>query len=252
MQDLNVTIFQTDLVWENIEANLANFDRLFGEVPPTSDLVVLPEMFSTGFTMRPKGLAEEMNGRTMQWLKGHATKLNVAIAGSLVIKEGEKYYNRLVFMRPDGTFDTYDKRHLFSMGSENLHYEAGSSRVVVEYKGWRILPLICYDLRFPVWSRYRGDYDMLLYVANWPTQRSLHWKTLLMGRAIENQCFTVGVNRIGVDANGNYHSGDSRVVSPLGEVFFENSHQSVVYTQVLSFQYLENIRKNLPFLKDRD
>lgn len=252
MQDLIISIIQTDLVWENVAANLANFERKIASIKQPTDLILLPEMFTTGFSMKSEELAESIDGRTMQWMAQQAKKHNAVIAGSLIIKEKGNYYNRLIWMRPNCSYQSYDKRHLFAMGGEHEHFTAGTERLIVELKGWKICPLVCYDLRFPVWARNTENYDLLLYLANWPIPRITHWQALLKARAIENQCYTVGVNRIGTDAFGNYYSGNSAIIDARGETLFEEAHQTIVYTQKISKKYLEKTRKDLPFLKDID
>lgn len=252
MENLIVTIIQADLVWENVEANLANFERQIEQLQQPTDLILLPEMFTTGFSMKSEALAETIDGRTMQWMAQQAKKHNTVIAGSIIIKEKGNFYNRLIWMRPNCSFQTYDKRHLFAMGGEHKHFTAGTEHLMVELKGWKICPLICYDLRFPVWSRNTESYDLLIYLVNWPTQRVSHWQTLLKARAIENQSYTIGVNRVGTDDNGNYYCGNSAIIDPRGETIFEQAHQTVVYTHTISKKYLEQTRKDLPFLKDGD
>ena len=253
MQDLKVTIVQTDLVWEDIDANLANFEKYLNSISEPTDLILLPEMFTTGFSMKAEELAETIDGKTMQWMARQAQKRNAVICGSLIIKDKGHYYNRLIWMRPNLSFEFYDKRHLFGMGSgEDKHFTAGKDRLIVELKGWKVCPMICYDLRFPVWARNTEDYDLLLFVANWPIQRIAHWQTLLAARAIENQCYTIGVNRIGTDPSGNYNSGHSSITDALGVRIFEKAHEPIVHTHTLSKVYLNKTRENLPFLKDRD
>lgn len=225
MQDLRVTLIQDVLHWEDPEANRRHFDNLFEGLPDT-DLILLPEMFNTGFTVEPARVAEAIDGPTVRWMREHAVQKEVAISGSLIIKEEGSFYNRLIFMRPDGRIAYYDKRHLFRMGGEHERFGMGIRRVVVNYKGWRILPLVCYDLRFPVWSRNRMmdggfEYDVALYLANWPGARSHPWKALLTARAIENQAYVLGLNRIGEDGQGISYTGDSRVIGPKGEILKE-------------------------------
>lgn len=223
MQNLSLAFIQTSLFWEDPEKNTAHFSQKIETLGEPADLIVLPEMFSTGFTMHPSRAAEPMEGATMRWMHETARRQHAVIAGSLVIEEGGSYYNRFVWMPPDGRYQCYDKKHLFSYAGENENYTSGSSRLVVELNGWKIMPQICYDLRFPVFSRNRWlpesgfDYDLLLYVANWPASRSHAWRVLLMARAIENMCYVAGVNRIGTDARDIAYSGDSAVIDPLGE-----------------------------------
>jgi predicted amidohydrolase len=253
MQDLRITLVQTALHWENATENRKHFDALLSEVKPGStDLIVLPEMFSTGFSMQPDVLAETMDGPTVLWMLQKAAALNAVITGSIIIHEHGHYYNRLVWMRPDGTYATYDKRHLFSLAGEEKHYSAGKERLIVDLKGWGVCPLVCYDLRFPVWSRNRKDYDLLLYVANWPERRSYAWKQLLIARAIENQSYVAGVNRIGTDGNQTAHSGDSALIDPLGEVLFTKAHEPFTETFTLSHTHLTEVRDKFRFLDDGD
>lgn len=254
---LRVTTIQTDLFWEDKKANLEKFDNLLANDLQT-DIVILPEMFTTGFSMNPEPFAEPMNGETMIWLHQKARQLNAAITGSFIATEivnGKNvFFNRLVFMQPDGNFSYYDKKHLFSLAGEHQFYTAGSERVLIDWRGWRICPLICYDLRFPVWSRNRvqSPYDLLIYVANWPQRRVKAWESLLIARAIENQCFTIGVNRIGNDGNGLPHSGSTSVIDFSGERLYFLSGTEGVETITLSKENLRNFRKNLPFLADQD
>jgi omega-amidase len=223
MQHLKIAYIQTILYWEEPGNNLKHFSEKIGEIKEAVDLIVLPEMFTTGFTMHPHGVAEPMIGPTMEWMAKHALERSCVVTGSMIIEEKGHYYNRLVWMPPDGRFQYYDKMHLFSHAKENEYYSRGQKKLIVELKGWKIRPLICYDLRFPVWSRNRFiqgegfDYDCLLFVANWPSTRSHAWRILLMARAIENMCYVVGVNRIGLDGYDIPYSGDSVVLGPLGE-----------------------------------
>lgn len=251
MQDLKITIIQSDLAWEDKVRNTALFSKLI-ETSGYTDIVILPEMFSTGFSMQASRLAESMQGPTMEWMKNTAAEMNVIITGSIIIEEEEKYYNRLIWMQPDGRFAYYNKRHLFSMAGEHEIYTPGNNRLIVEHKGWKICPLICYDLRFPVWSRNNVDFDLLLYVANWPERRVYAWTQLLTARAIENQCYVAGVNRIGSDGNNIYHSGNSALMDPMGEKLWEVVHERAVYTATLSSDHLHAVREKLPFLTDRD
>ena len=218
MQDLRVTLVQSHLHWEDAAENRALFATKFKGLRGTTDLVVLPEMFTTGFTMRSAELAEGMDGHTVAWMREQANAMDAAIYGSVIIAEDGHCFNRGLFVTPDGAVMTYDKRHLFRFARETDHYAAGNKRVVVEWRGWRILLQICFDLRFPVFARNRGDYDAILYVANWPEVRRYPWSHLLVARAIENQCYVVGVNRVGQDGNGHLYSGDSAVVDPRGAV----------------------------------
>jgi predicted amidohydrolase len=219
-------------------------------------------MFSSGFSMRPEALAEPMDGPTVQWMKDTASKNKIILTGSLMVAEDGNYYNRLIWMLPNGQMGYYDKRHLFAYAGEDAHYTAGQKRMIARVKGWRILLLTCYDLRFPVWSRQQlhtdenghlqPEYDAIIYVANWPERRNHAWKTLLVARAIENQCFVVGVNRVGNDGHNIYHSGDSMLVNPMGEILYHNAHEENVSTVVLKKSDLITIREKLPFWKDGD
>lgn len=253
-KDLKITLVQTPLVWEDIDANLANFSRrLTGVEPSSTDLIVLPEMFSTGFTMNAKNVAETMNGKSMEWLAEMATQKKCVITGSLVIRDGDKFYNRLIWMRSDGTYEFYDKRHTFRMAEENKTYASGDKKLLVELNGWKICPLVCYDLRFPVWSRNTGDYDCLVYVANWPERRSYAWKHLLIARAIENQSYVIGVNRVGMDGKNIEYSGYSVALNAKGEpVSNIQPNTESVETITLSYKELQDFRKEFPVALDAD
>jgi len=250
MENLKITIIQPDIIWENIAANLEKYSRLIGYVIQT-DLIVLPEMFSTGFSMNPEKLKESMDGRTISWMKNIAKEKDVSVVGSLIVEENGLIYNRAVWAFPGGEIKSYDKRHLYTMGKEHLYYEAGCSKTIVEYKGWKFCPLICYDLRFPVWARNTDDYDVLIYMANWPSPRHHVWKNLLVARAIENQCYCIGVNRSGSDGAGLNYLGSSACVSPKGFADFMSEEESV-QTFEISFSDLHKFRKSFPLLDDRD
>ena len=253
MSILKITTFQAYLFWENIDKNLQNLGLRLSAIREKTDLIVLPEMFSTGFSMNPEKLAEEMNGKSMQWMQTQAYKFECVITGTLIIKENGKYYNRLIWMRPDGTYETYDKRHLFGFAEEDKHYTAGNKKLIVELNGWKICPVICYDLRFPVWLRNRdGEYDMLLVLANWPERRSLHWRTLIPARAVENQAYVVAVNRVGHDGNETYHSGDSMCIDPNGKVIYYKPNDEDLYTFSINLEEVQNSRRRHPFLQDAD
>jgi omega-amidase len=253
MENLKITLFQGHLFWENIDKNLQNISqRLFG-IREKTDLIILPEMFNTGFTMNAENLAEPMNGKTMIWMHKIATQFDCVVTGSLIIKESDKYYNRLIWMRPDGKYQCYDKRHLFTLAKEQNTYTAGTSKLIVELKGWKICPVICYDLRFPVWLRnVKEAYDLLIVVANWPERRALHWRTLLPARAVENEAYVIGVNRVGHDGNEIYHSGDSTCISPNGNVIYYKRDEEDMYTFTLVADEIAKTRRTLPFLKDAD
>ena len=251
MQNLKISLLQTSLHWQDKSANYKKFEALIQRTGDT-DVIILPEMFTTGFTMEPEQLAESFPGPSIDWMATQAKLADAAITGSIVTKLGGNYYNRLVWMTPDGSYQTYDKRHLFRMANEDKHYSAGKDRLVVEYKGWRICPLICYDLRFPVWSRNQNDYDLLIYIANWPSVRREPWKTLLPARAIENLCYVAGVNRVGEDGNGFPHSGDSMVIDPKGTCLFYQADQEIVETLTLDAEALLKFRKRFPADRDAD
>jgi len=258
-QSMNVTIIQTHLYWEDREKNLAHFDALINKITDTN-LIVLPEMFTTGFTMSPEKNAEPTNGKTLQWLKEKAKQKNAVITGSVSVEDKGTYYNRLFWVRPNGGVSTYDKRHLFRLAKEDQHYRHGDKKIITHIDDWNICPLVCYDLRFPVWSRNiyttaenKWQYDVLVYVANWPEVRSYPWKQLLIARAIENQCFVIGVNRIGKDGNDFAHSGDSVVINPRGEIISTTkAHEERVETVNLDKTYLEEFRKTFPVGLDAD
>lgn len=248
---MKVTLLQTDLKWEDKEYNRNNIHFQIGDVGET-DIIVLPEMFTTGFTMKPQTLSETMNGETVEWMLLMSVKTNSAICGSIIIEENSNYYNRFIWVQPDGTIKHYDKRHLFSYAGEDGNYTPGNERIVIDYKGFRICPQICYDLRFPVFSRNNGDYDVLLYVANWPSIRSEIWTTLLTARAIENQCYVIAVNRTGEDGNGLKYNGGSMIINPIGIVDLKLSETYWTNTGTINKEILNNIRDTYPFLKDCD
>jgi omega-amidase len=277
MSTLAITTIQTKLHWEDKRSNLQMFEEKIFSIKEKTEIIVLPEMFSTGFSMQPAKLAETMDGDTVNWMKKTAEKRKAILTGSLIIKEpaasGQKsedelYFNRLIWMLPNGQFGVYDKRHRFAFAGEDQFYTAGNRRLIASVKGWKINLLVCYDLRFPVWSRQapsqppaKGEepansqgleYDLLIYVANWPERRSTAWKTLLQARAIENQCYVTGVNRVGNDGNGIYHSGDSMVVDPMGEIIYHKKDEEDIFTAVLDKDHLQIMRDKFPFWKDAD
>jgi predicted amidohydrolase len=251
VRDLNVTMVQQPLAWQDAAANRARFSELLAPLVGRTDLVVLPEMFTTGFSMQAAELAEDMEGPSVEWLRTMAARLGAVVAGSLIVADGG-YRNRLLWARPDGTLAAYDKRHLFRMAREHEHYTAGEERVVVDLYGWRVLPLVCYDLRFPVWSRSRDDYDLALYVANWPAARRYAWSTLLRARAIENLCYVVGVNRVGADGAGIDYAGDSVALDPRGRPLAELGDAAVVTQVTLSADALREHRRRFPAHLDAD
>ncbi|MCC6727420.1 MAG: amidohydrolase [Saprospiraceae bacterium] len=251
-EKLRITTVQSALEWEDVAANLAMFSLKLAPLAGQTDLVVLPEMFTTGFSMAAEKLAEPMNGRTMDWLADQAAKIGAVVTGSFIAEDGGHYFNRLVWMRPDGSFELYDKRHLFRLASEHETYTAGQAKLVTEWRGWKICPLICYDLRFPVWSRNVEAYDLSIYLANWPERRNHHWQQLLVARAIENQCYVVGVNRCGTDGADLSYSGDSAVVDYNGHRLLQVSNIENISTISLSLEMLRTFRQSLQFLADKD
>ncbi|NVK27232.1 MAG: amidohydrolase [Flavobacteriia bacterium] len=252
MNDLNVSLVQTSLIWEDAKANRTHFEKLIASIQD-SDIIFLPEMFSTGFSMKPEELAESMGGPTVSWMMTQAATKNAVITGSVIILEEGNYFNRLIWAEPNGIVKTYDKRHRFTYAGEDEYYTAGSDRPTWELKGWKIRPQVCYDLRFPVWSRNDNDYDLLFYVANWPERRSYPWKTLLRARAIENMACVVGLNRVGEDGNGVSHSGDSVVLNALGEPISEaKPHSEEIIHATISAEELKSTRERFRFLNDRD
>lgn len=253
METIKITVFQAYLFWENADKNLQNLGLRLSSLKGKTDLIILPEMFNTGFTMNVEKCAERMDGMTMRWMYNTAKSFECVVAGTLIIEEEGRYYNRFVWMSPDGSYVHYDKRHLFGMANEDSVFTAGASRVIVELKGWRICPMVCYDLRFPVWSRNQEDgYDLLVYTASWPDKRSAHWRALIPARAIENQAFVVGVNRVGHDGNEVYYSGGSMCISPLGDVVYYKPEDEDLYTFTLNPKDLESARQQFPFLQDGD
>ncbi len=266
MSTLTISTIQTNLLWEEKQANLRLLEEKINALQEKTEIVVLPEMFSTGFSMNAEQLAETMDGETMDWMKRISREYRIILTGSIMIREDDKYFNRLIWMLPNGEYGYYDKRHLFAFGEEDKHYSAGNKRLIASVKGWRINLLICYDLRFPVWARQAPslpppkeeqtssapEYDVLIYVANWPEKRSHAWKTLLCARAIENQCYVVGVNRVGSDANNIYYSGNSLVIDPLGQVLYHMADEEDVNTITLSKEKLDEVRERFPFWKDAD
>ncbi len=256
MSTLSFSIIQTNLFWEDKGANLTHLEQKIMGIESYTEIIVLPEMFSTGFSMQPEIHAETMDGPTIEWMRRLSETKKVIITGSLIIKEEDKFYNRLIWMLPNGELGYYDKRHLFAFAGEDQHYTAGNKRLIASVKGWKINLQICYDLRFPVWARQtkgtESEYDVLLYVANWPEKRNHAWKTLLTARAIENQCVTIGVNRVGLDGNNNAHSGDSLIVGPLGEVLYHCAYEEDVFNITLQKEEITNARSQFPFWKDAD
>jgi omega-amidase len=262
MSDLNFCLIQTELFWEDPEANLSMFQKKIDALDAQGQIIVLPEMFTTGFSMNPEELAQSMDKSAVEWMKKTAMKKKCVITGSLMIKETVEdkthYYNRLIWMQPNGVFGFYDKRHLFSLAGENKYYTGGEKRIIFSVNGWKILPMICYDLRFPVWSRQQftasgvPEYDVLLYVANWPEKRIHAWRSLLTARAIENQCYVVAVNRTGTDGKGIMHNGQSMVIDPLGQILFDGKDSESITSVKLDRSTLISVRESFPFLQDAD
>ncbi len=269
MSSLTITLIQPNLIWENKKANLEMLAQKIESIREKTEVVILPEMFSTGFSMKPELLAENMQGKTIEWMKKMASSKKIILTGSIIIEDPStnaqdksKYYNRLIWMLPNGEYGMYDKRHLFAYADEHSHYTAGNKRLIAQVKGWKINLQICYDLRFPVWARqtpappgeagWGHEYDLLVYVGNWPEKRSTAWKTLLQARAIENQCYVVGVNRVGEDGNKIDHSGDSMIIDPLGEILYHKANEEDVFTYTLQKEKLNEVREKFPFWKDAD
>lgn len=252
-QDLNISIVQSDINWEDINKNLDYHYSLIESLKGKTDIVVLPEMFTTGFSLHAEELAEEMSGQSVNWLIEASKKLSLVITGSLIIKESDNYYNRMIWVQPDGKLFYYDKRHLFRMGGEHKHYSFGNKKVIVNYKGWNIRLLVCYDLRFPVWSRNKQDYDLAIYIANWPITRAEAWKTLLAARAMENQAYIVGVNRCGIDGMNLNYSGDSRIIGPDGKIIAAcDEYKEQIISTSISKELLSNLKQSFPVHLDSD
>ena len=253
MQDLTVTLIQTELFWEDIPANLAMFDVKIDGISEKTDVIILPEMFSTGFTMNIEKASEPMTGQAISWLVAKAKQKQAHILGSVIIEEDKKYFNRLVWATPDGSILTYDKKHLFRMAGEHKVFSAGNSHLTVSVNGWKLRTFICYDLRFPIWCRnIANQYDAAIYIANWPARRANHWKLLLPARAVENQCYVIGVNRVGKDGNGNAHSGDSSIIAPTGEILFQKADVPCIHTAALSYEKVKEFRETFAAWQDTD
>jgi omega-amidase len=268
MSPLTVTTIQTNLHWEDKSTNLKMLEKKINSIKEKTEIVVLPEMFTTGFSMQPEKLAEAMDGETVQWMKRITAKKKIILAGSIIIEEKGNYFNRLIWMLPNGQYGIYDKRHRFAYAGEDEQFSAGKNRLIASVKGWKINLLVCYDLRFPVWARQtspltplqrRGEqetpgleYDVLIYVANWPDRRVHAWKTLLQARAIENQCYVVGVNRVGDDGNNIHYSGESMIIDPLGEVLYIKKDVEDIFSITLDKDHLNSVREKFPFWRDAD
>ena len=250
---LKICMVQTDLFWEDKEKNLTGMDRLLNTIDEKPDIVILPEMFNTGFTMNAIEMADGKDSETIKWMQQKAYRLDAFITGSIIYTENNRIYNRLIWMKPSGEWEYYDKRHLFGIGGEKDSFSKGEKRKIIGAHGWRICPLICYDLRFPVWSRNTENYDLVIYLANWPASRRLVWDTLLTARAIENQAYVCGVNRIGTDGTGIEYNGGSVMINPKGEMICtitDNKERAELCT--ISLPLLHEFRKNFPVLSDRD
>lgn len=257
MSSLTITLIQTNLHWEDKAANLKTLEQKIFSIKEKTEIVLLPEMFTTGFSMKPASFAETMDGTTIQWMKKIAAKKKIILSGSIIIKEDDKYFNRLIWMLPNGQYGFYNKRHRFAFAGEDKDYAAGDKRLIASVNGWKINLQVCYDLRFPVWARQQQtnnepEFDVLIYVANWPERRSHAWKTLLQARAIENQCYVIGVNRVGEDGNNISHSGDSMVIDPFGNPLYQKSNEEDIFTIRVDKEDLQTVRDKFPFLKDAD
>ena len=258
MQNLKITLIQSDHHWHDVDANLSMFEKKISGISTNTDIIVLPEMFNTGFSMEAEMLAEQIDGKTFQWIKDRAAETGALIIGSVIIIEEDNYYNRLIWMQPDGSYRTYDKRHLFRMADEHQHYAAGNELLIKVWKGWKICPLVCYDLRFPVWGRnYKMEdgtlaYDLMIFIANWPQARSKAWDILLGARAVENSCYCVGVNRVGKDGLGIAYNGHSSVYDAKGEALFFNEGEEIIHTEELNYESLDQYRKKFPVHLDAD
>jgi omega-amidase len=273
MSTLTITTIQSNLFWEDKAANLQMFEQKIKSITGKTEIIILPEMFSTGFSMQPKLFAETMSGETMEWMTRLSNENGIVLTGSIIIEEEGNYYNRLIWMLPNGQFGYYDKRHLFAYAEEDKFYSRGNKRLIASVKGWKINLQVCYDLRFPVWARQKvnristpldaiqtpfdsaqdyAEYDVLIYVANWPERRSHAWKTLLCARAIENQCYVVGVNRVGDDGKNIHYSGNSLVIDPMGQVLYHMADEEDINTIILTKEKLEEVRNKFPFLNDAD
>ena len=254
MAELTFTLIQSDLHWENPEENRAMLQEKIESIQEKKQVVILPEMFSTGFSMNPSKLGESMEGPTISWMKEQAAKHKMILCGSLIIKEDDKYYNRFLWVLPSGQIQSYDKRHLFSYAGEDAEFMPGEQRIIVQANGWRILLQVCYDLRFPVYARQQkaDEYDAIIYVANWPKKRMTAWDTLLRARAIENQCFTIGVNRTGTDGLDFEYDGSSSIYDPMGEPLYNKKGAEDIITMTLNNDEVLATREKLPFQKDKD
>jgi omega-amidase len=249
--ELNIALIQTDLVWKDRKTNLSNIEKIFSSIKEDIDIIILPEMFTTAFCVDDVRLAEDINGGTTSWMQRMAKEKNAAICGSILYKEDSHYYNRFLFVEPNGKIYFYNKHHLFSLVNEHQYLTKGNYKLVISFRGWKIQPFICYDIRFPAWCQNDDNADVQIYVANWPAKRIHHWKLLLQARATENQCYVAGVNRIGTDFYGNAHNGQSAVIDYSGKEICHLAGENGIEVVKLSKDNLENHKERYPFWKDR-
>jgi predicted amidohydrolase len=258
MANIIISMIQADLIWENKEANLINFEDKIKKLSSKTHVVILPEMFNTGFSMNSQLLGEKMDGQTVSWMRRICIENRIILTGSLIIEEDGSFYNRMIWMMPNGQLGYYNKRHLFGFAGEDKHFCGGTQRMITSVNGWRFNLQVCYDLRFPVWSRQQirennePEFDVLIYVANWPEQRAHAWRSLLTARAIENQSYVFGVNRIGQDGNNLTYAGDSLAIDPLGQILNEPSNSENIFTIELKSEFIKEVRARFPFIKDAD
>ena len=254
MSTLTVSLVQTDIIWEQRNANLQQLEQKINAIAEPSELIIMPEMFTTGFSMQPEGKAETMEGAAMKWMQKISAQRKAIVTGSLMMSDEGKHVNRLIWMQPNGVYGIYDKRHLFSYAGEQTHFTAGHKRFIGQMKGWKICTQICYDLRFPVWNRMQSsnEYDILLIVANWPATRITAWDALLRARAIENQCYVIAVNRVGQDENKLEYPGHSTIISPTGEVMYIGKNAEEIKTMTLQKDLIQQTREKFPFANDKD
>lgn len=250
--DITISGIQFDIIWEDRGKNIEKIESMLSDIPDDTDILILPEMFTTGFSMKPADLAESMDGETIRWIKEQSEKKNIVIAGSIIINDAGLYRNRFLWVEPNGTISYYDKRHSFGLAGESKYYTCGKEKITFEYKGWKFLPSICYDLRFPVWMKNNMEYHVIINVANWPSPRTAHWTIFLISRAIENQSYLIGINRVGTDGEGRYYTGDSAIITHNGNCLTRLSKTEGIISAKLSMEKLLEYRKEYPFLKDQD
>jgi len=250
--NLIISGIQFDIIWEDKVANIEKLTAMLDDVPSSTDIVLLPEMFTTGFSMNTVQLGETMDGKTVNWMQSTAKRIDKVIAGSIIIKDGDVYRNRFLWVEPNSEIQFYDKRHSFGLGDEDKYFSNGNTQKIISYKSWKILPIICYDLRFPEWIKNRFEYDLIINVANWPDVRANHWRTFLKARAIENQSYVFGLNRIGTDSKNRHYSGDSAIIDYNGDVLSYLGENDGILSATLSKEKLKTFRKSYPFLKDQD